>query len=55
MTKIRLYTEDVVKLTSIVLNALLEFVEEQCRPDEVFSHGELNEWAEENGYVKESE
>ena len=37
---------------SIDCGTLLQYIQDNFNPDEIFDKGELDEWAEENGYVK---
>lgn len=48
------YTGALINLEDVDLDDLVEFIQDKCRPDEVFGQIELEEWAENNGYVKES-
>lgn len=47
----RLFSENI----SVDVERIVEAVAAQCNPEDVFPIKELCEWAEENGYIKETE
>ena len=46
-------TDFLVRLLSIDFGDVLEYVQQNYQPEEVFSETELDDWATENGYIKE--
>ncbi len=45
--------ETTVKMSSSSLDNAISWIQDNLDPDDVFTKGQLIEWAENNGYVKE--
>jgi hypothetical protein len=40
---------------SIMVDEITTFVADNFKPDDIFSKGELEEWARDNGYIHEND